>query len=557
VVGLYFYEMPMRRLFARRRSLYPIRSCHFCCVESWIVPPHPLQDNNGDTTGLSSTIASSSTGPQISTGSVSNWYCSSCQCWNRADPNEIGGVASWDPKMSNDQQNIESLQKRATLPASSSDLSVISSRFRTSSSFCHSCQTNQTLILSILANGDTDEMDEAAIQQWQMSLQARYPPVCDQCRVMVADRVENADKTARRLIWNSWLRKSREKGAISSPRRAQVKPSEVKDAQIDTIRSWTGLLWGLQCFAFVVGFLLDISIVLPQREKLDLREHLIVLAALLVSHQLAHSWDPTYIRQIRLKKRLSLGTNLKVKGLDRLQLMQYALLTIRLLHLLFSSRVIDWSTATWLSGVKMLYTATVLSLLSQGGITCYAFSSLRVVEPHSISLKSRTRPSDPTSKVNKATSSQEPDLDLLSLDSTTQRRHQQEILDDDMLTNSQSNIVEEMDWSPTPDVSISQIGDDFQLGPQRFFEPVKKTGLEDLLLMQLALSERKANSEKTDFKGRMSHKIITASTLASITVFVAFMAIKLGPVEISAALDQLVYHYIPHRLQRVIETPNV
>ena len=89
-----------------------------------------------------------------------NFKCTSCGCWNRYDNH--GEIISDEPAMHEEHLNSKSFAKRGRFYLCQSDTPaepVIASpskdRLPTmygSGPFCHSCQTNQMLIVNLLSN---------------------------------------------------------------------------------------------------------------------------------------------------------------------------------------------------------------------------------------------------------------------------------------------------------------------------------------------------------------------------------------------------------------------
>jgi Ima1 N-terminal domain len=90
-----------------------------------------------------------------------NFKCTSCGCWNRYDSR--GEIISDEPAMHEEHLNSKSFAKRGRSHLwfqndTSAELSIASpskDRLPTmygSGPFCHSCQTNQMLIVNLLSN---------------------------------------------------------------------------------------------------------------------------------------------------------------------------------------------------------------------------------------------------------------------------------------------------------------------------------------------------------------------------------------------------------------------
>lgn len=431
-------------------------------------------------------------------------------------------MSSWESGMSDEKQNVASFRRRASAST------LATPTFPTVSPFCHSCQTNQMLILSIMANADSQDMEEeATARDWQACLEARYPPVCTQCRDMVTDRIEKADKLARRLIWNGWL--NRRRSIPPSPQKANGETSEHRDSDGQAV----GLLWTLQCAAFILG--LAISLATLWRPPTPASVEQVALHVLLLTfHLLSAEWDPTVPQQAQLKRRSSPNLRVKVQGRERFATTQVYLFAIRTVQLLAPLLSLFPPPAS-LPHISLA--TTPFFLLAQCLLLVDAARTLRVVEPESISLKSR-----PAAKMDGG-SAHSPALGLLSLHSDGARAQShmnipagQEVRE----TQEAQDAQEEMDWSPTlaPHAPASnRVNDDFQLGPQRFFEPVRKTGLEDLLDRNLALHEERAAVEEQGTKRAGQLTWWAAVAAIAVTLVAALAALDIG--HLGAALTQL------------------
>ena len=89
-----------------------------------------------------------------------NFKCTSCGCWNRYDNH--GEIISDEPAMHEEHLNFKSFAKRgrsylcqSNTPTELAIASPSKDRLPTmygSGPFCHSCQTNQMLIVNLLSN---------------------------------------------------------------------------------------------------------------------------------------------------------------------------------------------------------------------------------------------------------------------------------------------------------------------------------------------------------------------------------------------------------------------
>ena len=220
------------------RSLYPEKSCHFCNLSSIIVPPHPKDELKQEQTSFSQ---------PLSTGSESNWFCSRCQCWNRYDDNEEGGMKSWESTMAD--------ESTSSIRYTNTTNSIVSNPpINRKSIFCHTCQTNQTLILSMISNYEEEEGDTKASQnqerfkRWRDDLEKRYPPICLDCKDEVQDQLRKADQRARALIWNNLLQKQHTRKPSLPPSNANVSlvvqpPELIRDLRNVNARTRVDWIW--------------------------------------------------------------------------------------------------------------------------------------------------------------------------------------------------------------------------------------------------------------------------------------------------------------------------
>ncbi|SJX60852.1 uncharacterized protein SRS1_12078 [Sporisorium reilianum f. sp. reilianum] len=205
----------------RGASGYPQRECFFCCTTSIILPPYKQPGASGDdpsTAHQTLNVATSSSTSTISTGTPTNWYCSSCHCQNVAEqdgtPAEQYTRPMWDEAWNRDRSQL----MRHTRPqaSKSAKASVVSSpqtgtAGRAPFKFCHTCQTNQVLTLNMLADylpGEDDpeyQQKLHSLPEYEASIASRYPPVCSDCAPVVEERIAERDQFARSWSLGKWL----------------------------------------------------------------------------------------------------------------------------------------------------------------------------------------------------------------------------------------------------------------------------------------------------------------------------------------------------------------
>lgn len=178
--------------------------------------------------------------------------CPYCACWNRYDA--YGQVIGDEPAMRDERLNIESFMKRGFpdrnhLPSLSSTKSGTQPSF-----FCHTCRTNQTLLVNLLAAYLPDPSDptyasrRAALPAYRESLYARYPPVCATCAPAVDAEIARKDEMARTRALGGALR-------VSSPtlRRPGTPGGRgSKSAAKNSVTSRNLLLWRVRGILWVL-----------------------------------------------------------------------------------------------------------------------------------------------------------------------------------------------------------------------------------------------------------------------------------------------------------------
>ncbi|PWN37070.1 uncharacterized protein FA14DRAFT_176374 [Meira miltonrushii] len=462
------------------RSPYPTKSCHFCNLASIIVPPHPEDEGKVE--------QPSSQGSQslpLSSGSESNWFCSRCQCWNRYDEKEEGGMKSWESTMAD--ESIHNVRYTSTFN------SLIRDPIDRKSIFCHACQTNQTLVLSMISNYDEDTRgshNEQRFKRWRDDLEKRYPPICAECRDEVEDRLRKADKLARALIWNNLLqrqhsRKASQPASIASLRfdseiAAQAAPKrDLRNVNAPTKIGW---LWYIEAFAFLSAWMSEVLLLACVFEGSSFLDLPTRISAIVVLYW--WKWDPSVPRQVKTAVSNPGTTQIKVDGLGRWETAQEATLVIRMLH----------SCQLYFLQQKYQVWISTAFVLAQAIISVVGYRAIKIHLPPRVSLKSRH--STQSLQVQKGG----PDLMHLSLQDEKPGDQQDLLADHNAQPNEddheEENVDDSMDWSPTLPASnfSNKNSQSFTFGPRRFFEPVNDTGLEDLLRRNLGLRD----SEKDD-----------------------------------------------------------
>ncbi|KIJ54653.1 hypothetical protein M422DRAFT_200532 [Sphaerobolus stellatus SS14] len=405
-----------------------------------------------------------------------SFKCPECDCWNRYD--ERGEIMSDEPAMHEESMNTQSYAKRA---------SPSKSRFPTTYSktpFCHTCLTNQTLLVNLLSNylppsdDPTYEARLAEMPAYTESLQERYPPVCNNCRPIIDEELKSKEQMARTSALGGWLKRSRHAGAQRSTEQLKGR----RDVLIWRIRGglWTGTL--LAFLGVDLAGTLDYNL-----RSLWLAIFLPILAFVSLFWTF---WDPTWstVRLSRLQ-----GRGFTVAGRGRYIQCQMILWVSRLVTailLILSYR--DYQSAYITAyTVRCWYTT---ALATEVVLTGFSISSLRINRPPKVRLleprrissddtrnydRSRSTTPMPSSTTSKPEflfagmsiepKAPSPTMPVFGRPSFPSHIPPSDVQDEDM-----------MDWTPENGSPQKAIDHDNWLRPQRFFPPQKATGLEDL-----------------------------------------------------------------------------
>ncbi|MCO5555758.1 hypothetical protein L7F22_009303 [Adiantum nelumboides] len=263
------------------RSLYPTKLCHFCNLASIIVPPHPEEEQQASSTPPESSLT-------LSTGSESNWFCSRCQCWNRFDEKEEGGMKSWESRMGDESVN-SSVRYTSTTSNSIRDRKSI---------FCHTCQMNQTLVLSMISNYE-EEDDIQRFKKWRDDLEKRYPPICMDCRDVIEEQIRKSDKHARALIWNDLLqrRHTRQPADYSSSIDTHQSDSNRHSRNI-TARSKVDWMWYIGALCFLASWMSEVVVLICVIFHTFLPAPAIQISSIILQCFVS-KWDPSIPRQVQ------------------------------------------------------------------------------------------------------------------------------------------------------------------------------------------------------------------------------------------------------------------
>ncbi|WVF67934.1 hypothetical protein IAT40_002696 [Kwoniella sp. CBS 6097] len=384
-----------------RSSTRPTAVQCFFCLSPSLLPPHPSA--SADDHGLGSPKRGDRKGKAriAEVGTKWNWQCERCGCWNIRD--ESGEMISDLPAMHDSAYNERSFSVRAT--PSSSHLPSSSS---SSSTFCHSCLANQTLIMNMLANYLPDDDDPsfpalyAELPSYLAKLHSRYPPVCPNCQPAVDEALRKSDHKAQVEAWGSALNRgarpgtSLSAGESSSRTAVGYRGASAVDVLIWRVR---GALWWS-------GIVLSVAqgVVATTHPQLladvmnsDIFGRCLSPTTLGLFHLLSITWiawDPYWLRRVRSRDQA------KVKGRD---------VWVRNMLLIFALRLITsitaWSTTSQ-EAYELPYTLQLAYQIGLGleiALLLHAIVNIRISQPVAIQL---VRPVSLTSSPAHPSSSQ-------------------------------------------------------------------------------------------------------------------------------------------------------
>ncbi|KAG2154677.1 Ima1 N-terminal domain-containing protein [Suillus clintonianus] len=436
-----------------------------------------------------------------------SFRCPHCDCWNRYDAN--GEIMSDEPAMHDESLNSKSFAKRA-----SPSKDRLPSMYGTGQ-FCHTCQTNQMLLVNLLSNylPPPHHPDYAQrlekLPEYRESLHVRYPPVCADCMPAVEEEIRKKDHMARTKALGGWLNDSRGK---EKQRQAPGSSREREKLQTHLF------LWRLRGFLWFT----TLAIVVVAHSSVVLRLYfpdvlghvrqalpLITLCSLFWT-----AWDPTYysFRKARIQ-----GRDLRVRGKKNYIILQMTawfsrLLSSILLALSWHAPSRDYLHLSRYPASSRTHYYCLISLIVEVLICATSFVALRVQKPPPIRLidtsshQHLVASARPTPELSPRSSpaphtqiASEPDLlASLSLSSNPVISPGNPIFGLPSLVSSNStypssrnNAGEDededaMDWTPTvpspakPRKILNDDDDGSWVRPQRFFAPERPTGLESL-----------------------------------------------------------------------------
>ncbi|KAJ6574951.1 Ima1 N-terminal domain-containing protein [Mycena capillaripes] len=421
----------------------------------------------------------------------SNFRCPYCNCLNRLVD---GQIVSDEPAMHDESLNSRAFSKRG---APSKD------RIPTMYGpgvFCHTCQTNQMLLVNLLANylpengSPESEQRMQTLDEYRESLHLRYPPVCDSCRPAVEEEIRRKDAMARTQALGGWLNQT--KGKVRQ-RQASLTKDETDKLGMEML-AWRirGCLWAA---TVITSMLASAFAALGYRSLPSLSFILPGLPLLAVASIFWVAWDPTYssFRSARIQ-----GRDVRLQGKSKhitLQMLSWVarLVTSIILATYWFRKADPLHLSQFPSTRSRIYFS--ISFILELCVACLPFFILKLQQPPAIRLidttthkadLSRSRSQTPIPASLTTSSAPEPDLlaglsfssrpviapkaPVFGLPSmlsslTSQADHQPEA--DEM----------DVDWTPTDSKGkAKESADALWLRPQRFFAPEAPTGLEGL-----------------------------------------------------------------------------
>lgn len=413
-----------------------------------------------------------------------------------------------EPAMHDESLNSKSFAKRA-----SPSKDRLPSMYGTGQ-FCHTCQTNQMLLVNLLSNylppphhpDYTQRLEK--LPEYRESLHVRYPPVCANCMPAVEEEIRKKDHMARTKALGGWLNDSRGK-----EKQRQDSGSTREREKLQTHL----FLWRLRGFLWFM----TLAVVVSAHSSVLLRYHfsdvlgqvrqalpLIALCSLFWT-----AWDPTYysFRKARIQ-----GRDLRVRGKKYYIILQMTawlsrLLSSILLALAWHSPSRDYLHFSRYPASSRTHYYCLISLIAEVLICATSFVALRVQKPPPIRLidtsshQHLAASAHPTPELSPRSSpaphaqnASEPDLlASLSLSSNPIISPSNPIFGLPSLVASNSTYAgsqikdddedeDAMDWTPTvpspakPRRILNDDDDGSWVRPQRFFPPERPTGLESL-----------------------------------------------------------------------------
>ncbi|KII93775.1 hypothetical protein PLICRDRAFT_101031 [Plicaturopsis crispa FD-325 SS-3] len=440
-----------------------------------------------------------------------SFRCPHCSCWNRYDAH--GEIMSDEPAMHEESLNVRSFAKRAS--PSKDRLPTMYG----SGPFCHTCQTNQMLLMNLLSNYLPPPEDPEysrrveLLPEYRESLHLRYPPVCTDCLPLVEEEIKKKDHMARTRALGGWLKESKGK----KKRQVSGKGKEKETIGVEMV-AWRirGALWAATLGSALAGNAAG-TFSYPISSRLHILQPILPVIALVSI--LWTVWDPTYASFRKARRQ---GRDVRVRGKKTYIAVQMMAWLSRLSTSIFLA--LSWSypsTSDHLhiyqpSSIRSrIYFSIVFALeLSILAVSCFVLRlqhppPIRLINTNSHTIPSSARstatPEPTAGRVARSITPADPDfLAGLSLSANPIISKPNPIFGRPSFPSplpivnpdgmDQDEDGDAMDWTPTnPPASHSSLGKNGQsdswLHPQRFFAPEHPTGLESLFARTLLMDD--------------------------------------------------------------------
>ncbi|KAJ7487431.1 Ima1 N-terminal domain-containing protein [Mycena galericulata] len=421
----------------------------------------------------------------------SNFKCPHCHCLNRWVDGNIVSDDMYDEKFNSNAFSKRGAPSQDRLPTMYGP-----------GVFCHTCQTNQMLLVNLLANylpsPDSPESEQRmqTLDEYRESLHLRYPPVCDSCRPAVEEEIRRKDTMARTKALGGWLNQTKGK---TRQRQVSLTSRETDKLAMEML-AWhiRGCLWAATIIISMFG---SASAALEHRPFTSLSFVIPGLPFLALVSLFWAAWDPTYssFRSARIQ-----GRDVRLRGKNKYITLQMLSWTSRLatstILAIYWFRKSDYlHLSQFPSKRSRMYFS--ISLIIELCALFLSFFILRLQQPPAIRLidtathkvdPSRSRSQTPV-PIRHISPSPEPDLLAgLSFSSKPVIAPQAPVFGLPSMLSSLTSWADQhpetdemdVDWTPTNPKgkakAITQSGDTSWLRPQRFFAPEPPTGLEGL-----------------------------------------------------------------------------
>lgn len=433
----------------------------------------------------------------------------------------------------------ESLNTRSFARRASPQKDRLPASYGTSSVFCNSCRTNQTLTANLLANylpapDDPEYARRAAsLPAYRASLEKRYPSVCPACLPAVEEEIKRRDHMARTNALGVLLKNSKGKGKErqrqSSGSHAQRNRATLeKDMFLWRIR---GVLWSTTLVLVLSCYICALTNYAPLRLSPSIRTTAPLPALLSL---LWTAWDPRYAtfrrsqlqgREVRLRRK---------REYNILQSLAWASRVITAVLLSISTFKPSWihfyhvqtTISTLPISLRRSQWYCIILLALELGVLLRSAMILRIDRPPPVRLMEQFsyRPSLPPSDTSSAPESRlatpavdtAPDLlstltlsnnpvlagPVFGVPSFAQRMNghaadgcgpadaivdMDDAMDED---DERERDPDAMDWTPaSPAAPPRTRTENVLLRPQRFFPREEPTGLESLFAETIKLSD--------------------------------------------------------------------